>query len=329
MALFRFIIRRLIYAAIVLVAVSIVSFVVIQLPPGDFLQTYIQNIEATGGKMDQAAVAALRSSWGLDQPIHVQYLLWAGKVLQGDMGFSFLYQQQVSALIFDRLPLTLLITVAGIVMVYVIAIPLGILAATRQYSIWDYSASLVAFVGTAVPEFLLALVLMWALYQGFDLSIGGLFSPEYESAPWSLGKVLDMAAHLFAPVFILAVTGSAGLVRTMRAGLLDEIRKQYVVTARAKGLPEGVVINRYAVRSAINPIISAAAWILPEAVSGGVIVSIVLNLPTVGPLLLQSLQSQDMFLAAGIVMIISALTIIGIILSDIVLALVDPRIRYS
>jgi peptide/nickel transport system permease protein len=329
MALFRFIIRRLIYAVIVLVAVSVVSFVVIQLPPGDFLQTYIQNIEATGGKMDQAAVAALRASWGLDQPIHVQYLLWAGKVLQGDMGFSFLYQQQVSSLIFDRLPLTLLITLAGIVMVYVIAIPLGILAATRQYSIWDYSASLIAFVGTAVPEFLLALVLMWALYQGFDLSIGGLFSPEYEAAPWSIGKVLDMAAHLFAPVFILAITGSAALVRTMRAGLLDEIRKQYVVTARAKGLPESVVINRYAVRSAINPIISAAAWILPEAVSGGVIVSIVLNLPTVGPLLLQSLQSQDMFLAAGIVMIISALTIIGIILSDIVLALVDPRIRYS
>jgi peptide/nickel transport system permease protein len=303
--------------------------VVIQLPPGDFLATYIQNIEATGGKMDQAAVAALRASWGLDQPVYIQYLAWAGKLVQGDMGFSFLYQKPVAGLILNRLPLTLLITLAGIVMVYVIAIPLGILAATRQYSIWDYSASLVAFVGTAVPEFLLALILMWGLYQGFDLSIGGLFSPEYQDAPWSIGRVLDMSAHLFAPVIILAITGSAGLVRTMRAGLLDEIRKQYVVTARAKGLPEGLVINRYAVRSAINPIISAAAWILPEAVSGGVIISIVLNLPTVGPLLLQSLQSQDMFLAAGIVMIISALTIIGIIASDIVLALVDPRIRFT
>lgn len=329
MAMLTFIIRRLIYAVIVLFFVSIASFIVIQLPPGDFLATYVQNIEMTGGKMDQATVEALRASWGLDQPLYVQYFLWFGKLVQGDLGFSFLYQKPVAGLIMERLPLTLLITIAGIVMVYVIAIPLGILAATRQNSFWDYAASLMAFIGTAVPEFLLALILMWALYQGFGLSIGGLNSPEFRDAAWSTAKVLDTAAHLFAPVLILAVTGSAGLVRTMRAGLLDEIRKQYVVTARAKGLPEHTVINRYAVRSAINPIISAAAWLLPEAVSGGVILSIVLGLPTVGPMLLQSLQAQDMYLAAGIVMIISALTIIGIILSDIVLALVDPRIRYS
>ncbi|MEO8245297.1 MAG: ABC transporter permease [bacterium] len=329
MALFHFIIRRLIYAVIVLFAVSIVSFIVIQLPPGDFLQTYIQNIEATGGKMDQATVDALRESWGLNQPVYVQYWAWFWKLLHGDFGFSFLYQKPVGGLIMERLPLTLMITLFGIVMVYAIAIPLGILAATRQNSVWDYGASLMAFIGTAVPEFLLALILMWLLYKGFDLSIGGLFSPDYRDAPWSVARVLDGMAHLFAPVLILAVTGSAGLVRTMRAGLLDEIRKQYVVTARAKGLPERTVIYRYAVRSAINPIISAAAWVLPEAVSGGVILSIVLGLPTVGPMLLQSLQAQDMFLAAGIVMIISALTIIGIILSDIVLALVDPRIRYS
>lgn len=329
MALLKFIIRRLIYAVIVLLAVSVASFVVIQLPPGDFLETYIQNIEMTGSKMDQAAVDALRASYGLNQPVYVQYLLWFSKLLHGDLGFSFLYQQPVSNLILDRLPLTLLITVAGIVMVYAIAIPLGILAATKQNSVWDYAASLMAFIGTAVPEFLLAIILMWMLYKGFGLSIGGLFSPEYRNAPWSFGRLLDAAAHLFAPVLIMAITGSAGLVRTMRAGLLDEIRKQYVVTARAKGLPERTLIRRYAVRSAINPIISAAAWILPEAVSGGVILSIVLGLPTVGPMLLQSLQGQDMFLAAGIVMIISALTIIGIILSDIVLALVDPRIRFS
>lgn len=329
MALTRFVIRRLIYALIVLFAVSIVSFVVIQLPPGDFLQTYIQNIEMSGAKMDQAAVDALRASWGLDQPVYIQYLAWFGKLLRGDMGFSFLYQQPVAGLILERLPLTLVITIAGIIMVYAIAIPVGILAATRQYSGWDYFASMIAFIGTAVPEFLLALIMMWVLYQGFGLSIGGLFSPEFRDAPWSIARLADMCAHLFVPVFILAVTGSAGLVRTMRAGLLDEIRKQYVVTARAKGLAESTVINRYAVRSAINPIISAAAWLLPEAVSGGVILSIVLGLPTVGPMLLQSLQAQDMFLAAGIVMIISALTIIGIILSDIVLALVDPRIRFS
>ena len=329
MALLTFIIRRLIYAVIVLFAVSIMSFIVIQLPPGDFLQTYIQNIEATGGKMDQATVDALRASWGLNQPVYVQYWAWFTKLLHGDFGFSFLYQKPVGGLIMERLPLTLLITLFGIAMVYAIAIPLGILAATRQNSVWDYGASLMAFIGTAVPEFLLALVLMWLLYKGFDLSIGGLFSPDYRDAPWSMARLLDGIAHLFVPVLILAITGSAGLVRTMRAGLLDEIRKQYVVTARAKGLPERTVIYRYAVRSAINPIISAAAWILPEAVSGGVILSIVLGLPTVGPMLLQSLQAQDMFLAAGIVMIISALTIIGIILSDIVLALVDPRIRYS
>lgn len=329
MALLNFIIRRLIYAVIVLFFVSIASFIVIQLPPGDFLATYIQNIEMTGGKMDQATVEALRASWGLNQPLYVQYFLWFGKLIQGDLGFSFLYQKPVAGLIVERLPLTLFITIAGIVMVYAIAIPLGILAATRQNSVWDYAASLMAFIGTAVPEFLLALILMWALYQGFGLSIGGMFSPEMRDAPWSIARALDGLAHLFAPVLILAVTGSAGLVRTMRAGLLDEIRKQYVVTARAKGLPERTVINRYAVRSAINPIISAAAWLLPEAISGGVILSIVLGLPTVGPMLLQSLQAQDMYLAAGIVMIISALTIIGIILSDIVLALVDPRIRFS
>jgi peptide/nickel transport system permease protein len=305
------------------------SFIVIQLPPGDFLNTYIAFIEASGSRLDPATVEGLRASFGLDQPWHVQYLVWVGKLFQGDLGFSFLYQKPVAELVLERLPLTLLITIAGIIMVYVIAIPLGILAATRQNSVWDYTASLLAFIGTAVPEFLLALLLMWALYQGFGLSIGGLFSPVYQDAAWSFAKFLDMLAHLFAPVLILAVTGSAGLIRTMRAGLLDEIRKQYVVTARAKGLPERTAVNRYAVRSAINPIISAAAWLLPEAVSGGVILAIVLGLPTVGPLLLQSLQSQDMYLAAGIVMIISALTIIGIILSDVVLALVDPRIRYS
>lgn len=329
MALLSFIIRRMIYGVIVLLAVSMVSFIVIQLPPGDFLATYVQNMEATGTKMDQAAVEAMRASWGLDQPVLVQYQRWFGNLLQGDMGFSFLYQQEVSALILDRLPLTLLITIAGVILVYALAIPMGILAATRQYSIWDYSASLIAFIGTAIPEFLFALVLMWFLYQQFGLSIGGLFSPEFVDSAWSFARVLDMAAHLFAPILILAVIGSAALVRTMRSGLLDEIRQQYVVTARAKGLPESTVINRYAVRSAINPIVSAAAWILPEAVSGGVILSIVLNLPTVGPMLLEALKSQDMFLASGIVLIISGLTIIGIIISDIVLALIDPRIRMS
>jgi peptide/nickel transport system permease protein len=319
----------MLYGLIVLIFVSIGSFIVIQLPPGDYMTTYIANMEKYGGHVDEATAAALRRSYGLDDPIYVQYLKWMGKALQGDLGGSFQYQAPVATLIMDRLPLTLALSLGSVLVIYLVAIPIGILAAIRQYSVWDYTATLIGFIGMAIPEFLLALILMWFSYRTFGVSIGGLFSQEFQRAPWSLEKFVDLVKHLIVPVIVMSVVGTAGLIRVMRGGLLDEIGKQYLITARAKGLKERRLILKYAVRSALNPIISAGAWLLPDSFSGGTIIAIVLGIPTVGPLLLQALLSQDMFLAASIVMIISALTIIGILISDIVLALVDPRIRYT
>ena len=329
MALMRYIARRLLYGFIVLIAVSVVSFIIIELPPGDFLTTYISNMEKYGTRVDEQTAAALRRSYGLDQPIYVQYFNWMGKVVQGDLGGSFQYQAPVADLILERLPLTLALSLGSVFVIYLIAIPIGILAAVKQYSVWDYTATFIGFVGMAVPEFLLALVLMWFSYRTFGISIGGLFSPEYQNAPWSFEKLVDLLRHLVVPVIVMSVVGTAGLIRGMLCGLLDEIGKQYLITARAKGLKERRLIMKYAVRSALNPIISAGAWLLPDSFSGGTIIAIVLGIPTVGPMLLQALLAQDMFLASSIVMIISALTIIGILISDIILALVDPRIRYS
>lgn len=329
MALMRYIARRLLYGFIVLIGVSIFSFIIIQLPPGDFLTTYISNMEKYGMHVDEQTAAALRRSYGLDQPIYVQYFKWIGKAVQGDLGGSFQYQAPVADLIIERLPLTLALSFGSMLIIYMIAIPIGILAAVRQYSLWDYAATFIGFVGMAIPEFLLALVLMWFSYRTFGVSIGGLFSQEFQHAPWSLAKVGDLIQHLIVPVIVMSVVGTAGLIRIMRGGLLDEIGKQYLITARAKGLKERRLILKYAVRSALNPIISAAAWLLPDSLSGGTIIAIVLGIPTVGPMLLQALLSQDMFLASSIVMIISALTILGIMLSDITLALVDPQIKFS
>ncbi len=329
MALARYIARRLLYGLIVLVAVSIGSFTIIQLPPGDYLTTYISNMEKYGMHVDEQTAAALRRSYGLDEPLYVQYFKWAGKALRGDLGGSFQYQAPVADLIRERLPLTLALSLGSILIIYLVAIPIGILAAIRQYSVWDYTATFIGFIGMAIPEFLLALVLMWFSYRTFGVSIGGLFSQEFQHAQWSLLKVVDLVKHLIVPVIVMSVVGTAGLIRVMRGGLLDEIGKQYLITARAKGLKERRLILKYAVRSALNPIISAGAWLLPDSFSGGTIIAIVLGIPTVGPLLLDALLAQDMFLASSIVMIISILTILGILISDIVLALVDPRIRYS
>ncbi|MBK8021912.1 MAG: ABC transporter permease [Chloroflexi bacterium] len=329
MALMRYIARRILYGLIVLVAVSVVSFIIIELPPGDYLTTYISNMEKYGMRVDEETAAGLRKSYGLDQPVYIQYFNWVGKVLQGDLGGSFQYQAPVADLILERLPLTLALSLGSILVIYLIAIPIGILAAVRQYSVWDYPATFIGFIGMAIPEFLLALVLMWFSYRTFGVSIGGLFSPEFQHAAWSFAKVLDLIKHLIVPVIVMSVVGTAGLIRVMRGGLLDEIGKQYLITARAKGLTERRLIMKYAVRSALNPIISAGAWLLPDSFSGGTIIAIVLGIPTVGPMLLQALLAQDMFLASSIVMIISALTIVGILISDIVLALVDPRIRFS
>ncbi|HEX3351131.1 MAG TPA: ABC transporter permease, partial [Acetobacteraceae bacterium] len=278
--------------------------------------------------VDQNAAAELRSRFGLDQPWPIQYWKWiSGIVFRGDFGYSFEWQEPVGNLIWERMGLTLALTFSTLIVTWAIALPVGVYSAVRKYSIGDYTATFFSFLGLAIPSFLLALVLMYvaAIYLGED--VGGLFSEQYVKAPWSLGKILDLASHIWIPVIILAVSGTASLIRIMRANLLDELQRPYVTTARAKGLSEFRLLVKYPVRLALNPFVSTIAWLLPNLVSGSVIVAIVLNLPTAGPLLLQSLMSQDMYLAGAFVLLICALTLIGGLVSDVLLALIDPRIR--
>ncbi len=329
----NYILQRFFWAIPTLIAVSMLAFVVIQLPPGDFLTSYIAERRAQEG--DQAAeelallVDQLRAQYGLDEPIHVQYWKWiSGIIFEGDFGFSFEQQQPVDDLIWERLGLTVLLTSTTLIFTWLLAIPIGVISATKQYSFLDYLFTTISFIGLGIPNFLLALVLMWFAFSQLDLSITGLFSREYADAPWSWGKILDLLSHLWVPVLILGVSGTAGLIRTMRANMLDELNKPYVETARAKGVSERKLIWKYPVRLALNPFVSSIGWALPRLVSGATIVSIVLNLPTTGPLLLRSLLSQDMFVAGSFVLMLSTLTVIGTLISDILLALLDPRIAY-
>jgi peptide/nickel transport system permease protein len=300
---------------------------VIQLPPGDYLTSYMARLEKSGMSMDNASMVALRHSYGLDQPFLVQYGKWFYRFIQGDMGVSFLYTEKVKVIILERLPATLLLSFTSLLVIYLISIPVGIYAARRQYSVGDFLAAFFGFIGMAVPGFLLALILMWIAYQGFGVSIGGLQSPQYMDQPMSWAKAIDFMKHLPVPIIVITMSGTAALIRTMRATLLDELGKQYVTTARAKGLKEGKLINKYPVRAAMNPIISSGGWLLPELFSGETIAAIVLGLPTIGPLLYRALLGEDMYLAAGCLMILSLLTIIGMLISDIILAITDPRIR--
>src|SRR5690606_32221768 len=270
---------------------------------------------------------ALREAYGLGQPIYIQYLKWISGVLRGDFGQSMEWRAPVSSLIWDRMGFTVMISASTILFVWAFAIPVGVYSATKQYSIGDYFFTFLGFLGLAIPNFMLALVLMWIGFSVFGQNVGGLFSPEFENAPWSLAKFLDMLSHLWIPLLVIGTAGTAGLIRTMRANMLDEINQPYVETARAKGLKEGRLIWKYPVRVALNPFVSTVGYALPELVSGVIIVAVVLNLPTVGPLLLRSLLSQDMFLAGAIVLLISIMTVIGTLLSDILLAWLDPRIR--
>jgi peptide/nickel transport system permease protein len=272
-------------------------------------------------------MVALRHSYGLDQPFIVQYGKWAYRFVQGDMGVSFLYTEKVETIVKERLPATLMLSLTSLLVIYLISIPVGVYAARRQYSIGDFMAAFLGFVGMAVPGFLLALILMWIAYQGFGVSIGGLQSPQFMDQPMSMAKMIDFAKHLPVPIIVITVSGTAALIRTMRATLLDELGKQYVTTARAKGLKENKLIYKYPVRAAMNPIISSGGWLLPELFSGETIAAIVLGLPTIGPLLYRALLGEDMYLAAGCIMILSVLTIIGLLISDIILAITDPRIR--
>lgn len=323
-----FIAKRLLWMVPSLVVVSFLAFVLIQLPPGDYVTTYIATLAASNEVVDQNTAADLRNRFGLDQPMIVQYFKWIGGiVLRGDFGLSFEWQQPVGDLIWERMALTLVLTFSTLLATWGIALPIGVFSAVKKYSIGDYIVTFFSFLGLAVPSFLLALVLMYIAAVEFGQEVGGLFSEQYLTAPWSVGKVIDLLQHLWIPVIILAVSGTASLIRVMRANMLDELNKPYVTTARAKGLSEFHLLAKYPVRLALNPFISTISWLLPNLVSGSIIVAIVLSLPTAGPLLLQSLMSQDMYLAGAFVLLICTLTLVGSLISDILLALVDPRIR--
>ncbi|MCB1991683.1 MAG: ABC transporter permease [Geminicoccaceae bacterium] len=322
-----YITRRLVLALVTCWAISVISFIIIQLPPGDFVNSYIANLSASGSMVSAAEADAMREQYGLNRPIWVQYGKWMGRVLQGDFGMSMEWGRPVLEVIGDRLWLTIVISIAAIILTWGIALPIGIYSAVRQYSIADYIFTLIGFIGLAVPNFLLALIIMYLGFKYFGANIGGLFSPEYDLAPWSWDKVWDLMSHLPLPAFILALAGTAQLIRIMRANLLDELRRPYVTTARARGLQEWRVIMKYPVRAALNPFASTIGYLLPFVVSGSIVVSLVLSLPTVGPLLLRALVAQDMFLAGAIVLLLGVLTVIGTFLSDLMLMWIDPRIR--
>lgn len=322
-----FIGRRLLMLIPMTFLISIITFIIIQLPPGDYLSTYIVTLESSGQLVDEATIEALKIQYGLDDPLYVQYFKWMGNVLRGNFGQSLQWQAPVKDLIAERLALTLAISLASLLLIWVVAFPVGIYSAIRRYSIGDYFFTAISFIGLGIPNFLLALLIMYFALTQLGISVGGLFSAEYANAPWSFGKVWDLLQHLWIPMLVVGMGGTAGLIRIMRANLIDELHKQYVVTARSKGIPERQVILKYPVRVALNPFVSTVGWALPGLVSGSTIVSVVLNLPTTGPMLLQSLLSQDMFLAGTLVMMLSLLTVIGTLLSDILLAWLDPRIR--
>lgn len=323
----RYVLRRTLYMIPTLFLISVVAFAIIVLPPGDYLTTLISQMRAQGGGIDQARIAALEARYGLDAPIWTQYLKWIGGVLTGDFGESFQLNRSVGSVLAQQLPLTIVISFCTLIFTWVIALPIGLYSAVRQYKLGDYIATTIGFLGLAIPNFMIALVLMYVGYRYFGQSVGGLFSPEYVDARWNLGKILDLLAHLWVPIFVLGTAGTAGLIRILRANMLDELRKPYVVAARARGIPERKVILKYPLRVALNPFISTIGWTLPTLVSGEVIVATVLSLPTTGPVLLTSLVSQDMYLAGSIILITSMLTVIGTLLSDFALAWLDPRVR--
>lgn len=324
-----YIIRRVIIAVPLLISLSIVAFIIIQLPPGDYLTTYIQALEAGGQIVTEAEVARLQAQYGLDQSIYVQYMKWMSGIFRGDLGRSFHWQAPVIEVIMDRLPVTLLLSFASLLVVYIIAIPVAIVSAVYQYSLFDYFATLFGFIGLAVPDFLLALVISWLFFLVSGTMVTSLFSLQFRDAPWSFAKFMDLLGNVWLPILIIGMAGTAGLIRTLRATLLDELSRPYVVTARSKGLSETRLLFKYPVRIAMNPIFSTIGWLLPSLINGGVLVGIVLNLQLIGPALMEATLSQDMYLAGSIVLILSVLTVVGTLVSDILLAWLDPRIRYA
>jgi peptide/nickel transport system permease protein len=323
----RFIIQRLMLLPLLMAIFSVMIFAIVQAPPGDFLTSYAATLASSGSSVNLEQLEALRTQYGLDQPVAIQYFRWMLSLLHGDLGLSLEYQRPNIDLIREQLGLTLALALFSFVLTWAIAIPAGIYAATHQRSVLDYILTVVNYVGVATPNFMLALVLMWVAFSYFDISVTGLFSSDMVGQPWSTAKFIDLMKHIWLPSLVLAVAGTARLTRVMRANLLDELNKPYVTTARAKGLPEWRVVMRYPVRLAFNPLVSTIGWYLPQLFSGSLIVATVMNLPNIGPLLLRALVNQDMYLAGAILLIYCFLTIVGTLLSDILLAVLDPRIR--
>ena len=322
-----FFIRRVIYAIIAMWAVSVISFVIINLPAGDFVTTYIATQLATGNMVLEDEAENLREFYGLNDPLYVQYAKWITRILQGELGFSFEFEAPVRTVLGMNLLNTILLGAGAIVFIWIVAIPIGIYSAVKQYSPGDYIATFFGFLGLGIPDFLIALVMAWVIFDTTGFLATDLYSAEYRTAPWSLAKIWDLAKHLVLPVVILGTAGTATLVRIMRANLLDELKKPYVTTARAKGLTEWQIIMKYPVRYALNPVISLTAYILPFIISGSVVLSYVLDLPTIGRDFLRALTAQDIYLSGAVILFSGWLTIIGTFGSDLLLAWVDPRIR--
>ncbi len=320
-------IRRIMVMVPTLIAISALIFIIIQLPPGDYLETYITELQSQGEAVDPQKIEHLRQEYGLDRPFYEQYFFWVFGLIQGDLGYSFEHQRPVNEVIGDRLWLSFLLSFSTIIFIYVVSFPIGIYSAVRQYSFGDYAFSFIGFLGLATPNMLLALVLLYFANVYFGISIGGLMDDHYVDQPWSWGKFVSVLQHLIVPVVVIGTSGTAGMIRRLRANLLDELQRQYVITGRAKGLPPGRLLLKYPLRMALNPFIADIGSLLPQVVSGAAIVSIVLNLPTTGPMLVDSLRSQDMYLAGSFLMFLAGLTVIGVFLSDVLLALLDPRIR--
>jgi peptide/nickel transport system permease protein len=326
--LLGYILRRLLWSVPFFFAASLVSFALIQAPPGDYVTSFAATLAASGDVIDQDRLMALRERYGLDDSFFVQYWRWISGVLRGDFGISFEWQQPVSQLIWERMALSLTLAFGTLIFTWAVALPLGIYSAVRKYTKLDYLMTTVGFIGLATPNFLIALVMMYIAVVHFGANVSGLFSPEFQQAPWSWDKFVDLLKHIWLPIAILGLSSTASLMRIMRANLLDELNKPYVTTARAKGLSEFRLLMKYPVRLALNPFVSTIGWAFPQLVSGAVITAFVLSLPTAGPLLLQALLAQDMYLAGAFILLLCCLSIVGMLVSDILLALIDPRIRY-
>jgi peptide/nickel transport system permease protein len=322
-----YVVQRLVLMIPTLLVISLATFVIIQLPPGNYLDTLVSELKASGETADLQKVEFLRTQYGLDQPLWVQYWRWLRGLFQGDLGHSFEYDRPVSTIIGEHLALTMVVSLAAILLTWAVALPIGIYSATHKYGWADHALTFLAFLGLATPDFLLALVLMFVSFAWLGASVGGLFSPDMQTAPWSWAKVMDLLKHLWIPVLVISASGVASMIRRLRANLLDELKKPYVAAARARGLSPVRLLLKYPLRIALNPFISDIGNLLPHIISGSVIVSIVLSLPTTGPILLRALRAQDMYLAGSFLMLLAVLTVIGVFLSDLALAALDPRIR--